>query len=219
MPENGTGIQTTTTAYDYSTGLVTSTTDPNGNITTIDYTNLLLNAIDPFGRPGVVIRPDIGGGVNHLTKTFYADASRTVTVLSDLNTEGDGLLKSQTISDMLGRAIEGRQYENASDFIAVRKSYDTPNRLVKTSNPFRAGEAVVWTTAVSDVLGRVISVTTPDSAVVTTSYDANFTTVTDQALKVRRSMVDALGRLIRVDEPERQPRLNVFTKSADQLRL
>jgi RHS repeat-associated protein len=37
---------------------------------------------------------------------------------------------------------------------------------------------------------------------VTTSYDANFTTVTDQAGKVRRSMVDALGRLRRLDEPD-----------------
>jgi RHS repeat-associated protein len=37
---------------------------------------------------------------------------------------------------------------------------------------------------------------------VTTDYNANFTTVTDQAGKVRRSMVDALGRLVRVDEPD-----------------
>ncbi len=37
---------------------------------------------------------------------------------------------------------------------------------------------------------------------VTTAYDANFTTVTDQAGKVRRSMIDALGRLRRVDEPD-----------------
>ena len=44
--------------------------------------------------------------------------------------------------------------------------------------------------------------TTPDNAVVTTSYSGNVTTVTDQALKKRRSVVDALGRLIRVDEPK-----------------
>jgi YD repeat-containing protein len=36
----------------------------------------------------------------------------------------------------------------------------------------------------------------------TTTYDANFVTVTDQAGKVRRSLVDALGRLRRVDEPD-----------------
>ena len=37
---------------------------------------------------------------------------------------------------------------------------------------------------------------------VTTSYDANFTTVTDQNGKLRRSMVDGSGRLVRVDEPD-----------------
>ena len=35
----------------------------------------------------------------------------------------------------------------------------------------------------------------------TTAYDANFTTVSDQAQKQRRSVIDGLGRLIRVDEP------------------
>ena len=41
-PQNGTGSQTTTTAYDFSTGLVTSLTDPNGNVSSMDYTNQLL---------------------------------------------------------------------------------------------------------------------------------------------------------------------------------
>jgi hypothetical protein len=45
--------QTTTTAYDYHTGLVTSQTDVNGQVSTIDYTNQLLGTVDPFGRPGV----------------------------------------------------------------------------------------------------------------------------------------------------------------------
>jgi hypothetical protein len=36
----------------------------------------------------------------------------------------------------------------------------------------------------------------------TTEYDAEFTTVTDQAGKKRRSRLDGLGRLVRVDEPD-----------------
>ncbi|HKO42112.1 MAG TPA: hypothetical protein VJU84_02390, partial [Pyrinomonadaceae bacterium] len=40
------------------------------------------------------------------------------------------------------------------------------------------------------------------TGIVSTSYDAEFTTVTDQAGKTRRSKVDGLGRLIRVDEPD-----------------
>ncbi|MEK6289151.1 MAG: RHS repeat-associated core domain-containing protein [Acidobacteriota bacterium] len=53
-----------------------------------------------------------------------------------------------------------------------------------------------------DALGRVTTVTTADTAVVTTTYLANTTTVTDQAGKKRRSVTDGLGRLIRVDEPD-----------------
>ena len=36
----------------------------------------------------------------------------------------------------------------------------------------------------------------------TTAYNAEFTTVTDQTLRVRRSRIDGLGRLVRVDEPD-----------------
>jgi RHS repeat-associated protein len=202
-PQNGTGTQTTTTAFDYSTGLVTSTTDPNGNTSNIDYTNQLLGTIDPFGRPGIAFGPLVNaGGSNqrHRTRTFYADSSRTVTTLSDFNAEGDGLLKKQVISDQLGRVIESRQYENANDFITVRNSYDIPNRLSRTSSPFRAGESVVWTTTVSDLLGRAVSITTPDNAVISTSYFANTVTVTDQDGKQRKSVTDAGGRLAQVYE-------------------
>jgi len=60
-----------------------------------------------------------------------------------------------------------------------------------------------------DDLGRTVSVTTPDSAVVSTAYSlatsgsqiGTTVTVTDQAGKLRRSITNVLGQLIRVDEP------------------
>ena len=42
---------------------------------------------------------------------------------------------------------------------------------------------------------------TTSTGTVTTAYDTEFTTVTDQAGKVRRSMTNGLGQLARVDEP------------------
>ena len=42
---------------------------------------------------------------------------------------------------------------------------------------------------------------TPTLGKTTTAYDAEFTTVTDPAGKKRRSRLDGLGRLVRVDEP------------------
>ena len=84
----------------------------------------------------------------------------------------------------------------------MQTQYDDLGRAYKTSNPFRPwqSESVYWTTQAFDDLGRVVSVTTPDSAAVSTSYLGNAVTVTDQASKKRKSVTDALGRLIQVYE-------------------
>ena len=91
-------------------------------------------------------------------------------------------------------------------------------RVTLTSSPRRSAATSTdsWTRVTKDIAGRVAEVATFGGAAqpawtgtsgvftgkVTTVYDANFTTVTDQAGKVRRSMVDALGQLRRVDEPD-----------------
>ena len=233
-PENDTGTQTATTAYDYYTGLVTSRTDVNGNISTIDYTNQLLNAVDPFGRPGVVIGPSInlsGTNQHQRVTTTYRDASRQLIVATDLNAENDKLLKSRTTSDMLGRLILSEQSEDGTNYtITARKAYDTASRTAFTSNPMRSTAAASdgWTRVTTDTTGRVTEVATFGGAAqppisgtnslwtgsVTTNYDANFTTVADQAGKLRRSKVDGLGRLVRVDEPDGNNSLGSTTSPA-----
>jgi YD repeat-containing protein len=220
-PQNGTGTQTTTTVYDYHTGVITSQTNANGQISTISYTNQLLGTIDPFGRPGVTIAPTINiGGINHQRKmtTTYADSSRQTIVESDLNAANDKLLKTRTTTDQLGRPILAEQSENGSTYsISVINKYLDMGRVTLTSSPRRVNAAVTdsWTRITKDNAGRVIQAATFGGAaqpawtgtggvftgMVTTTYDANFTTVTDPAGKVRRSMVDAAGRVRRVDEP------------------
>ena len=202
-PQNGTGQQTTATAYDYNTGAITSVTDPNGNTTTTDYTNQLISSVDPFARPCVVIGPavTVNGTPQHLRiKKVYQDSARKVTVTSDLNTENDGLLKSETLSDQLGRSTETRQYETGATYITVKQIYDSMGRASQVSNPYRAGSTVLWTTTTYDSLDRVLTVTTPDSAVATSSYSGNQVTVTDQKGKSRSSVADALGRITQVIE-------------------
>jgi len=238
-PENGTGTQTTTTAYDCPTGLVTSTTDVNGKTSTIDYINVLLNSVDPFGRPGITKSPavTVNGSSQqqqHFVTTRYLDSTRQVIVAADLYAENDQLLKTRTTADMLGRSVLSEQTEDGTNYtIFSKKVYDSVNRIVYSTSPMRCTvqsgynncssdplQYVVsattnsWTRVTSDVLGRPTEVatfggatqptatsTTGLTGTVSTAYDANFTTVTDQAGKVRRSMVDGLGRLIRVDEP------------------
>lgn len=224
-PLNGTGVQTTLTTYDKWTGLVTSTTDPNGQVSTIDYTNLLLGAVDPFGRPGVTRAPagTAAGGTTLYRKTasFYEDGARRVRVESDLDAEGDGLLKSRTTGDQLGRAVFAEQNEGGPSYtISTRTVYAEAGRVILQSAPARGSAPESWTRTTRDNYGRVVetatfggaaqpSATLPANQIVNwtgsvnTLYQANETTVTDQAGGKRRSLSDALGRLVRVDEPDK----------------
>ena len=220
-PQNGTGTQTTTTVFDYNTGLVTSQTDVNGQQSTVEYINHLLGAIDPFGRPGVTKSPVINiSGFDHQRriKTTYLDSVRQVIVETDLNAENDKLLKTRTTADMLGRPVLTESTEDGTNYtISATNAYLSMGKVTLTSSARRNTAATTdsWTRVTKDIAGRVMEVATFGGATqpawtgtagtftgaVTSAYSANFTTVTDQAGKVRRSMTDALGRLTRVDEP------------------
>ena len=94
-----------------------------------------------------------------------------------------------------------------------------PGHYTWTSNPYRqTGDATMgWTRTRADQLGRAVEVglfggttkpsasATPTLGKTTTVYDAEFTTVTDAANNKRRSRLDGLGRLVRVDEPTGSP--------------
>ena len=222
-PLNGTGAQTTQTSYDFSTGLVTSTTDPNNKVSEVSYVNQLTWAIDPFGRPGVVTGPAVEvGGVTQRRKVFnfYEDAARRMRVESDLNAEGDQLRKSRTTSDQLGRVVLAEQSENGSTYsISSVTVYAEAGRVTLQSYPTRGDGSSPdgWTRVTKDNAGRVVeaatfggaaqpSATLPANTItnwmgsVLTAFWANETTVTDQAGKSRKNTVDALGRLVRVVE-------------------
>jgi RHS repeat-associated protein len=225
-PQNNTGQQESRSEYDYSTGAVTSQTDVNNNVTNIYYTNPLLDgAIDPYGRPGAVYSPAVlvnGTNQQRRTTTIYEDHLRRVTVASDLNAEGDGLLKSRSTQDELGRTILTEQSEDGLNYtISSQTIYELAAKVTFQSNPRRSAVASTdgWTRSTTDALGRVTEVATFSGTTkplnnvpcdttnnctgkVTSTYNANQTTVTDQAEKVRRSIVNALGQLIRVDEPD-----------------
>ncbi|HEY3579656.1 MAG TPA: hypothetical protein VGK82_03900, partial [Pyrinomonadaceae bacterium] len=226
-PQNGAGAQTTLTYYDTSTGLVTSQTDANGQVSTIDYTNQLLGSADPFGRPGVTKAPAVNNQQRRVTTT-YRDSLRQVVVATDLFAENDQLLKTRTTTDQLGRPSLTEQTEDGTNYsISVQNAYLNMGNVTLTSSARRSTVASTdsWTRVTKDAAGRVTEVATFGGATqpawsgttgvftgaVTTSYDAQFTTVTDQAGKVRRSMVDGIGRLVRVDEPDANGSLGATT--------
>src|SRR5207237_8868673 len=106
-------------------------------------------------------------------------------------------------------------YAAANGLSTQDSEYDSMCRAYHASNPYYAvgdnaaiNSGGFWTTSTFDHLGRVTQVEMPrgdnDNSLktyVSTEYSGVLTTVTDQAGKTRRQKVDALGRVIRLDEP------------------
>jgi RHS repeat-associated protein len=186
--------QSTYAQFDYYLGRTVDAEDANGIVSSAYYN-------DALDRPRqLIVAPNGDINVKKQTRINYDDLNHVVTTTSDQSNYGDNLLKSEMVYDNLGRTTEKRQYETASSYIAVRQTYDVLGRSSQTSNPFRAGEAILWTTTAYDDLSRVISVTTPDNAVMKTSYSGNSVLVadqnqTDQLRRKRISQTDGLGRL------------------------
>jgi RHS repeat-associated protein len=196
---------------DYSTGMVVDAEDLNGNVKTCFYS-------DPLDRKTQVVsannRPDLRN-----QKTFvFDDIGRKVTVTSDLFAYGDNLAKGEGIYDSFGQTIETRNFE-AGGYVSSRAEYDLFGRVVKASNPFRPylNETPVWTTSEYDTLGRTVRTQAADDSEATTVYEGNVTTVTDQAGKQRRSIVNAIGQLVRVDEPNSQNDLGPINNPAQAI--
>jgi RHS repeat-associated protein len=222
---SGTSIaRTETRAYDFATGLVTSATDADNNVTTS-------TIHDVFGRP-TVVKAAVGKPEETRARTEYDDTLRRVIVHSDLNSLGDEKLVAIQHYDQLGRVRLSRRLEDsttqsATDEVTgikvqMRYLFSGSNSYTLSSNPYRAAYSnqasegtMGWARSKSDNSGRMIEVqtfggsslpapwsnNTTSMGTVTTAYDANFTTVTDQALRMRRSMSNGLGQLVRVDEP------------------
>jgi RHS repeat-associated protein len=194
-----------TAVYDFTTGLVTTSTDPNGQVISFDYT-------DALNRIKTVTRP-VGGGTTVYT---YGDAPSNLYVRTQTALDASRSIDTYQYFDGLRRPSRSFLNEEGT-YITSDTQYDSMGRVWRTSNPYRTtslsdpiNPSNIWTTNSYDPLGRVISVTSPDGAMVTAAYGqgtnallATVVSVTDQAGRSKRSFGDALGRLVRVDEPDK----------------
>jgi RHS repeat-associated protein len=181
---------TTYSQFDYYLGKPVDEEDANG-VTFSGYYD------DPLDRPTKVINAsNQATSVKTQTVFIYNDTNHTITTTSDLNSFNDSNpMKSQILYDNFGRTAEVRNFENATNYITAKTEYDALGRAYRTSNPYRSGETVIWTTSTFDALSRVLNVTTPDSAVMATAYNGNRVLVTDQTGKQRISKTNALDQL------------------------
>lgn len=178
--------------FDYQLGRPVDVEDINGTVSSASYD-------DPLDRQSQIIIANNSSTLRNQKSIEYDDVGRIVTITADLREFNDNRLKNETEYDGLGRTIASRKYEDGT-FVAVSTQYDALGRVWKASNPYRAGDSVLWTTNIYDSLGRVTSVKTPDDAEVLTAFSGNTVTVTEQAGKQRKSVTDALGRLTSVYE-------------------
>jgi len=173
--------QAQTWAYDYGVGQPLSATNVNGGVTTYAY--------DEMNR---VVRSVLPNGA---VLNYSYPNSTEVDLKQDQSTANDQVLHTQTLADGFGRVTTSNVYESASQAISNSQGYDAMGRIASTTDPL--GNV---TTYGYDSLSRQTSVTTADTAVATTSYSGNTTTVKDQAGKTRALTYDGLGRLWNVRE-------------------
>ena len=195
---------TSSRTFDYNMGLPLTATDENGQITSFSYQDdSAVN--DPLNRLRKVTRPDGGW-----TKITYSDAPGSVFTLTETKQDATRTLMRYQYLDPVGRPSRSFVSEGGTSYIATDTIYDQLGRVWKVSNPYRTttrdGVADLshtsnWTVSSYDSLGRVTNVVMPDGSTAQRSYQGVYTTLTDAAGKQRRQKTDALGRVVRVDEP------------------
>ncbi|MEN3325328.1 MAG: hypothetical protein V7638_135 [Acidobacteriota bacterium] len=115
-------------------------------------------------------------------------------------TDNSGVIGTYVLVSNPYRAAYSTDAGSESTMGWSRSRTDNAGRPVDTQNFAGSGLPAPWGTNATS------------TGTVTTSYDANFTTITDQSGKVRRNKLDGLGQVIRVDEPDATN--NLGTQSA-----
>lgn len=213
--------------YDFNTGLLTRTTDLDNNVSNeTDYDALgrpvenrtaaniaeaktTTHAEYADSSRYIVTRSDLNTAYDHklVTIQHYDQLGRI------------------RLSRQLEEDAQSAADETTGVKVQTRYKFFGSNSYQVVSNPYRAslsssaGSEVTmgWTRSKSDNAGRLIEVQTYGGQVLpapwgsnstftgtsTTVYDAEFTSVTDQDLRWHRGRTDSLGRMVRVDEPDK----------------
>jgi RHS repeat-associated protein len=218
---SGSTTLTTSTSFDYSSGLIGSSTDENGRVTYYYYNCDSL-------RLATIQRPDgsttsyyYGGGLqgNSGTNGLHSFVN-TVTKL-----DSSRYLDSYRFYD--GRGAVTQTFDNyaSSNWSTQDIEYDVMGRAYRNSNPYYSGgygwlgvnPDGFWTSTEFDHLGRGTKVTMPrgdntnslTTDVQTNYYGSILVDFKDQAGKVRRQRLDEFGRIMRFDEPNSSNQLDV----------
>ena len=232
----GTSVERTSTAqYDFYTGAVTQSTDVDNNISSATEYDALGRSTKSIAAVGtsneVWTETEYGDVSRRIVTRADLETKGDGKIVSIRHFDQLGRLR-------LARSLENASTEdpyNESHGIKVQTRYETTNpyTYAVTSNPYRATvssgaggeEAMGWTRSKAWNTGRRSEAETFSGASlpapwgsnssstgkVISESDADASTVTDQAGKKRRSLTNALGQLLRIDEPNATGNLGTKT--------
>jgi RHS repeat-associated protein/uncharacterized repeat protein (TIGR01451 family) len=211
-----------TGGYDYRMGTLTSVTGPNGPTTTINA------AYDKFGRMVRLWKPGDTWEQPTIEAAYFDNEQpfKYAVYMRESQAAYWSLLPVLKYYDGLGREIQTKKesIDGGTQMIVQDKQYDGLGQLTRQSQPryvsytggsdpnFWAYQPVAndttmrWTTTTYDALGRVLTVTEPDSTVTRMAYLLNtadgrtVTRTTDAKGHRTEHESDVLGRLIAVKE-------------------
>jgi YD repeat-containing protein len=182
--------------FDPNSGQLASATNENRQLTTYTF--------DQFGRPFQVVFSNAGTPVTLATKTYPSPNETTVSVLQSPGV----LLSTSSIVDSYGRPIQ-----SISGGVSSETQYDAQGRLYSVTNPHGGTPTSTDGTTYyhHDELGRVTSVTLPNTYSTTYTYVQSTVTVTDPLQHCHKIVSDAFGNTTWVYEPDPTGCLNIAT--------
>ena len=215
-PTNTTGTNQTSTvetSYDFWTGLPLTVKDDFGQATRTQYDSSL-RPWRVYGENFTAPESETIYGTPNVGTGQFPSGERFVKVRKQIDTTNWD--EVTTWFDGLGRTIKTQARDSQGD-VFVETAYDSMGRVACVTNPYRNGETVYWSKTRYDAAGRAVetyaatelpNLSTAQSLGVT-SFDISSVTgfvgtvvnTTDVSGRKGRSITNALGQLLRVDEP------------------
>ena len=168
-------------------GAETSSTDPNGLVTTYE--------LDAFGNP-VTSKTAIGESYKVSAWSNGHPYSPTNSAYY-IKTYGTGIPTEWKFFDLLGRIVRKAALNPSDKVIFQDTEYNSKGEVVRSSEPYFMGETPVWNTFEYDAAGRVVKEQRADGGIYMYGYSGLTTTVTDPLGHTMSKTYDRHGNLVK----------------------
>jgi RHS repeat-associated protein len=187
--------QTVTTQY-YGVDTTPVTGGFYGQVQSITDANLVATSTywyDPLGRKTKMMLAD-GETTTWSYNNFGTIGAQNVQVTNAVG------LTSQTYFDGFGRSTLAKQSGPSGKIIDVRTVYSANGTIASKTLPYFESDATYSVEYAYDAIGRVSSVTNPDSSVVRACYDRLVFVGIDADGHRKRQITNAQGKMVKVEE-------------------